>query len=97
MRGPTEGVSPVSPGEPETNRPVDDGPQAGVKPVLDENVDGVLRPHCSGLKECEAALHEEDDNTENSQEEMVNVGLLVMIVLISSFNMRINIARLQRG
>ena len=44
VRGPTEGVSPVSPGETEADGPVDDGPQAGVQPVLDEDVDGVLRP-----------------------------------------------------
>ena len=99
MRGPAEEVSPVAPGEAEANGPVDDGPQTGVQPVLNEDVDGVLRPHRSGLQESEAALHEEDDDSENCQEEMVNIGLLVInvVILLSSIvDIRI-IGRLQRG
>ena len=44
--------------------------------------------------------HEEDDDAENCQEEMVNIGLLVVSVVIllssTSVNIRI-IARLERG
>ena len=96
MRGATEGVPAVAPGETEAEGPVDDGPQAGVQPVLDQDVHGVLRPHRPGFQESEAALHEEDDDSENCQEEMVNIGLLVMnvvILLASTVNIR-NIARL---
>ena len=86
----------LAPREPEARGPVGEGAEAHVQPVLDEDVDGVLRPHCSGFQECEAALHEEDDNSENCQEEMVNIGPLVMMmvtVIFTTVNIR-SIARL---
>ena len=94
----------LAPREPEARGPVGEGAEAHVQPVLDEDVDGVLGPHRPGFQESEAALHEEDDDSENCEEEMVNIGLLVtnvdvvILLLLSStaVNIRI-IARLLRG
>ena len=57
--------------EGEAGDPEDDGADAEVEPVLEEDVDGVLGAHGAGLHEGEAALHEEDDGGEREAEEVV--------------------------
>ena len=58
--------------EGESGCPEDDGADAEVEPVLEEDVDGVLRSDGAGLHEGEAALHEEDDGGEREAEEVVH-------------------------
>ena len=56
----------------ESGGPEDDGADAEVEPVLEENVDGVLGADGAGLHEGEAALHEEDDGGEREPEKVVH-------------------------
>ena len=67
------GAVAVAEHEGEPDGPEYDGAYADVEPVLDEDVDGVLRPDGAGLHEGEAALHEEDDDRHGDQEEVVQL------------------------
>ena len=64
-------IIPVHEGEPDG--PEDDGADAEVEPVLEEDVDGVLGADGAGLHEGEAALHEEDCGGEREAEEVVHL------------------------
>ena len=59
--------------EGEAGDPEDDGADAEVEPVLEEDVDGVLGADGAGLHEGEAALHEEDDGGECEPEKVVQL------------------------
>ena len=65
--------------EGEAGDPEDDGADAEVEPVLDEDVDGVLGAHGAGLHEGEAALHEEDGGGEREPEEGVHLHRLHVV------------------
>ena len=85
LRSSTEQVSPSSIGQTPPDSPVRQSSYEGVQHVLYQNVHGVLGSDRPSFKECKAALHEENNDGHDQQEELVTFSserLPVMFCLV---------------
>ena len=85
LRSSTEHVTTISIGQAPAYSPVGQSTYEGVQHVLYQNVDGVLGSDRTSLQEGEAALHEENDDRHDQQEQLVSFsseGLPIMFGLV---------------